>query len=123
MKILIVDDSGFARAMVKRYIMEIVKDGTTIIEADSGEKAIELFKQEAPDIIFLDLLMPGINGETVLKTIRASNNSVFVVILTSNFQKPVEQRLMGLGANLFISKSITVEKMKSVFTAYSERST
>lgn len=118
MKILLIDDSRFVRVTVKKHIKSIVGDEWTFIEADCGETGITLFKENQPNLVFLDLLMPDINGEDVLKEIKKQNESCFVVILSSNFQKPVRERLLSLGANLFVDKSITPEKISNIIDAF-----
>lgn len=115
MKIMLVDDSRFVRMTVKRYIEETGHKGHTFIEASNGREAIEKFRAEDPDLVFLDLLMPDMSGEEVLKVIREISLNCFVTMLTSNFQKPVQQRLLSMGANLFMPKTITPEKIHSVF--------
>lgn len=115
MKIMLVDDSRFVRMTVKRYIEETGHKGHTFIEASNGTEAIEKFRDEKPDIVFLDLLMPDMSGEEVLKVIREITSDCFVTMLTSNFQKPVQERLLSMGANLFMPKTITPEKIHAIF--------
>ena len=118
MKLLLVDDSRFSRVTLMKNLKEVIGSEDTFLEASSGEEALPLFEQENPDLIFLDYLMPGISGEDVLKKIRSSNNSCFITVLTSNYQKPVIDRLLELGANLFIQKSINKEKITTIMDAY-----
>ena len=117
-KILLVDDSRFVRNTTKKLLIELGYDESIIFEASSGEEAISLHEKEHPDLIFLDLLMPGIGGEEALKEIRAKDKDCYISILSSNFQKPVQNRVLQSGANLFIEKTITIEKLKEVITAY-----
>ncbi len=118
MKMLIVDDSRFVRFTVLKLLKESVGSDHIYLEAASGEEAIALFKQDSPDIIFLDFLMPDLTGEDVLKEIRRKDNSCFVVMLTSNFQKQVKERVLNLGANLFVEKAITKEKIISIIESF-----
>jgi len=117
-KILLVDDSRFVRNTTKRLLIGMGYDSAYIFEASSGEEALTVYEKESPEIIFLDLLMPGIGGEAALKEIRKTDNDCFVTILSSNFQKPVQKRLFESGANLFIEKTITPEKLKEVMDTY-----
>jgi two-component system, chemotaxis family, chemotaxis protein CheY len=118
MKILLIDDSRFVRVTVKKHLKTVVGDQWTFFEADCGETGISLFEQKQPNLVFLDLLMPDMNGEDVLKEIKKIDESCFVVILSSNFQKPVRERLLSQGANLFIDKSITLEKISNIIDAF-----
>jgi len=119
-KILLVDDSRFVRNTTKRLLIELGYDKNSILEASSGEEAIDVYQNEKPEIIFLDLLMPGIGGEEALKEIRKTDKDCFVTILSSNFQKPVQKRLFESGANLFIEKTITLEKLKGILDTYAD---
>ncbi len=121
MKILLVDDSGFSRLTVKKHLKKVIGEDHQFLEANCGKEGISVFQQESPDFVFLDLLMPDISGEEVLKEIRKLNDTVFVTVLTSNFQKPVKERLLSLGASLFIEKTITEEKITEIMDIYKSR--
>ncbi len=118
MKILLVDDSGFSRSVVKKSLQSIVGDEATFFEAGSGRDGIAAFEKEKPDLVILDLLMPDITGEEMLKEIRTMETDSFVVILTSNFQKPVRERLLVNGADFFMEKSITHEKLSKMMDSF-----
>ncbi len=118
MKILLVDDSRFVRVSVKKHLLSFLDQEQIFLEAASGTEAISLIGQEDPDIVFLDLLMPDITGEDVLKEVRKKEYSGFIVILTSNFQKKVKERLLSMGANLFMEKTISKEKLSSIMQSY-----
>ncbi|MCP4751184.1 MAG: response regulator transcription factor [Proteobacteria bacterium] len=118
MKILLVDDSRFVRFSVIKFLKASAVDEHVFLEAASGNEAIVLYEQENPDIVFLDLLLPDISGEDVLSEIRKKGASSFVVVLTSNFQKPVKERLLDGGADLFVEKTITQEKISDIMAFY-----
>jgi len=121
MKILLIDDSRFVRLSVKKHLEKLNEDNLVIFEAACGEEGILLFEQENPELVFLDLLMPDLSGEEVLKQIKAKSESTFVVVLTSNVQKPVKKRLLSLGANLFVEKTITLEKITSIIESFNSQ--
>jgi len=120
-KILLVDDSRFVRNTTKKFLIDMGYDHSIVYEASSGEEAISIHDKERPDLIFLDLLMPGIGGEEALKEIRAKDKECYISILSSNFQKPVQERVLKSGANLFIEKTITTEKLKEVIKDYESK--
>ncbi len=81
MKILLVDDSRYVRLTVKKHLKSVIKEEPIFIEADCGKEGISMYEKEHPDLIFLDLLMPDIHGEEVLKATREKTKSCYVVVL------------------------------------------
>ncbi len=80
LKILIIDDEPLARRIIRRQLKSepLVK---TLIEAQNGDEALEIIKQIAPDIIYLDIQMPGCNGFEMLEKLRQSNLTALPVII------------------------------------------
>ena len=68
-KILVCDDSVLARKQLMDAVKEIA-DGATFIEGKNGAEAVELYKSEKPDIVFMDIVMPEKDGNTALSEIR-----------------------------------------------------
>ena len=85
-KILVVDDSKFLRMATERAL---ARAGYIVSTADDGPKAIELAKNERPDVILLDMLLPGMTGPDVLKTLKkdAGTAGIPVVSFTGLSQK------------------------------------
>ncbi len=94
-RLALIDDSAFARLRLKQYFTNQAHE---FLEADCAEKGLELISREAPDIIFLDLLMPGIGGMGALKALKGENNQIPVIVITSDVQKGVKQECISLGA-------------------------
>jgi CheY-like chemotaxis protein len=102
-KILLVDDSKFLRMATERAL---ARAGYIVSTADDGPKAIELAKNERPDVILLDMLLPGMTGPDVLKTLKkdAGTAGIPVVAFTGLSQKNAV-RLQKDGACAFLEKS------------------
>ena len=85
-KILIVDDDLTLREM---YEERLKYDGFVVIGASDGEEAVQKIKQEMPDLILLDVMMPKMNGIDVLRAIRCDDNTkhIPVIILTALIQE------------------------------------
>ena len=77
MRVLIVDDEALARERLKRLLAEI-DDSQVVGEAANGLRAIELIRQERPDLVFLDIQMPGLDGFGVLEALDDLPQTVFV---------------------------------------------
>lgn len=106
MKILVVDDSSFIRTIMTNILNE--GGYTEIIEAVSGKEAIEKFQLEKPDLIFLDIIMPDMDGLEVLKQI-AGDASICVV--TAVGQDNVVANAKSLGAKEYITKPFSKESV------------
>tara|TARA_B100000674_G_C37549325_1_gene782103 strand:+ start:260 stop:652 length:393 start_codon:yes stop_codon:yes gene_type:complete len=84
-KVLIVDDENFIRLLLRRTLEDFEFEGVQIVLAENGEEGITLARQEKPDLVFLDLMMPGINGLEVCRLIRQEPelSDTYVVLLTA----------------------------------------
>ena len=101
-KVLIVDDSAFARNVLGRIIEQ---GGHEVIgRAKDGESAVELFKSLHPELVTLDYLMKGKNGETILEEIIEADPAAKVVMISGSGDYTVEERALESGAKEFVSK-------------------
>ena len=101
-KVLILEDEEAIRAFV---VLNMKRAGYETIEAGSGEEALELFdKHHDIDIAVLDVMLPGIDGLEVCKTIRASNQKIGIIMLTAKAQE--NDKVAGLmnGADDYVAK-------------------
>ena len=101
-KVLILEDEEAIRAFV---VLNLKRAGYETIEAGTGEQALELFDQNPDiDIAVLDVMLPGIDGLEVCKTIRASNQKVGIIMLTAKAQE--NDKVAGLmnGADDYVAK-------------------
>lgn len=108
-KIMIVDDSAFMRKIV-RGVLENLKY-TDIIEASTGKDAISRFKNEKPDLILLDIIMPDIGGIDVLREIKGINPAVKVIMVTAVGQDAMIEECTKLGAIGYIVKPFDERKI------------
>ena len=104
-KVLVVDDS---RTVVHALRTVLEQDGYHVMEAYDGMTAIELAKAHQPDIILMDVIMPGLNGFQATRKIRKDPNTHSIpIIIISATEQPTEQFwLSKLGANDFLGKPI-----------------
>ena len=112
MKVLIADDSAFMRAILKDIVLKSNWSKAQIVEAVDGKDAVEKFKSEAPDLVLLDVIMPGQDGIAVLKEIGHSAQSV--VIVSSVDQTAVIDEAKGLGAKDYIMKPFDAHQVTTV---------
>ncbi|PIS11693.1 MAG: response regulator [Bdellovibrio sp. CG10_big_fil_rev_8_21_14_0_10_47_8] len=101
-KVLIVDDEPLVRRSLRRALET---NSFQVIEAEDGRVGLDLWKKESPDIVFLDVLMPGLTGPQVLSEIDASLRQTSKVILISAYTGEYNlDSAKSLGADHFISK-------------------
>ena len=114
MKILVTDDSKMARKMVIKTLSEILGDDFEIYEAQNGQEALDLYKQITPNIAFLDLTMPVMDGFEALEKIKEFDSNAKVVIISADIQKLSMDKALQLGAYNFIKKPIDTSKMQQI---------
>jgi DNA-binding response OmpR family regulator len=119
-KILIIEDDKFLRELIAR---KLVKEGYEIAEAIDGEEGLKKVSEENPDLILLDLILPGIDGFEVLAKIKEDpKTSLIPVLILSNLgQKDEIERGLKLGAVDFLVKAHftpeeIVEKIKAILS-------
>jgi twitching motility two-component system response regulator PilH len=100
-KILIADDSWVARLGMKKLLTSL---GHEILEATNGNQALELMQQNPITFLFLDLLMPELDGFGVLEFIQGMENRPKVYVLSADFQEETKMRCEDLGVDGFLSK-------------------
>ncbi len=120
MRILVADDSNFMRGQVIRMLKTKFPQAE-IDDAPDGAVAVEKFVQGSYDLVLLDLLMPKISGDGALKRIREINQDVLVAILSADVQKMTREELMLSGADLFLNKPISFEKIDQIISLMQER--
>lgn len=117
-KILIGDDSILARKQLKDIITQY--GGTTFVEAANGQEAIDKFKSDKPDIVFLDIVMPVKDGIAAVKEIRESDPKAVIIIVSSVGTQAQLKNAIEAGAKDFIQKPLNVEQIERVLKNYFE---
>ena len=117
-KILIGDDSILARKQLKDIIAQY--GGTTFVEAAIGQEAIDKFKSDKPDIVFLDIVMPVKDGIAAVKEIRESDPKAVIIIVSSVGTQAQLKNAIEAGAKDFIQKPLNVEQIERVLKNYFE---
>ncbi len=111
-KLLIVDDSPIARKILKRILPE--GNNFEISEATNGLEGLNKFKEIRPDITFMDLTMPVMNGMQALEEIKKIDENAVVIVSTADVQPKSISKVMSLGAFDVINKPPKQEKVEEV---------
>ncbi len=107
--VLLVDDSRVAR-MMTRKVIEHGRPDWTVLEAASGEDALAVVAERAPDSVVLDVNMPGIGGMETARRLRVLAPELHITLLTANIQDPVRHQAEEIGVG-FLTKPVRDEAL------------
>lgn len=111
MVILVVDDSMMSRKMLISKLPQSIVEKSQILQAKNGLEGVEMYKEYRPDIVFLDLTMPIMDGYEALQHIMEFDSTAFVVIVSADEQPRAVEKVLGLGAQRHISKSTSNDEL------------
>jgi two-component system alkaline phosphatase synthesis response regulator PhoP len=108
--VLIVDDEEFLRKMI---VMGFERDGFSVFQADNGEDAVKMARQELPELILLDLVMPRLLGFEVCQILRNDEqfSKTAVIIMSAKSYKPDMDKAAELGADAYVVKPFEMAEM------------
>jgi two-component system alkaline phosphatase synthesis response regulator PhoP len=117
-KILVVDDEPF---ILKSLTFVLKKEGFHVDSATNGLEALEVIRKEKPDLVFLDIMMPKMNGLEVCQWIRQDPQlqDIHVIILTAKGQEADREKGLQIGADEYMTKpfspSMVVKRIREIF--------
>lgn len=109
-RILLIDDSAFARKTIKLLLGEQY----SYVEANDGLSGLEAYFLYKPDLVILDITMPGVNGLEILQQLKTLDNHANVIICSADIQEYSRVRALELGAAAFLGKPVTSESLLAV---------
>lgn len=112
MKVLVVDDSRLARFSLIKLLKEY-DSNVEIFEGENGAVAVELYQANLPDLVFLDLTMPVMDGFEALKRIM-QDKSAKVIVVSADIQVQAQEQVLADGALMMIPKPINADKMTAI---------
>ena len=112
-KILIVDDEAYIRLLIEQALEDLEDDGVELLTADDGQEALETIRTEKPDLVFLDVMMPTMNGFDVCHTVKHKLrlDKVYVVMLTAKGQEFDRQKGREAGADTYMTKPFDPDEL------------
>jgi DNA-binding response OmpR family regulator len=99
-RVLVVDDEPHIRAVLRGYLEA---DGFAVSEAADGEEAVRRVRQDAPDLVLLDVMLPGIDGIEALRQVRTFSD-VYVIVVTARTEEVDKLVGLGVGADDYVTK-------------------
>lgn len=119
-KILIVDDEAHIRMLIEQTLEELEEEGVEFLTAENGEIALEMIQREKPQLVFLDVMMPRMNGMDVCKKVKKELGltEVYIALLTAKGQELDRQKGQEVGADVYMTKpfdpEIILQKARTV---------
>jgi len=108
-KVLVVDDDVNAYMLLKSFLEE---KGYDVIRSCNGEDALEKVKNLEPDIMLLDITMPGIDGMEVLRRVRQFNDKIGIIMVTGINDEREAKEALKKGADNYLTKSINFDYLE-----------
>lgn len=112
-KLMVIDDEIGLCNVVRRYFSE---KGYTVFISQEGGEAISILKTEKPNILILDIKMPGINGVEILKLAKQLNKTLKVIVVSAIRDDSIVKEVMRLGASSYITKPFKLEELEKKVT-------
>ena len=108
LRVLVVDDEPPIRRFLRT---SLTAQGYDIVEAEDGSKALEEVRRRSPDLLVLDLGLPGIDGLEVIRRLRGSGVTLPIVVLSSRVDEAGKVEALDLGADDYVTKPFGVEQL------------
>ena len=108
MKVLIVDDEEMAIKLIEHQMKSA---GYDVLSCTDGREALEIIKNETPDLVISDIMMPFMSGLELLEVIKAENKKVPVILISALDDVEVIQTAIGMGADDFVIKPVNMDEL------------
>ncbi|MCB5206137.1 response regulator [Methylovorus mays] len=109
-KVMLVDDHAVVR-MGFKMLLESASDIKVIAEAENGEQGIKLYMEHRPDVVVMDITMPGIGGLEAIERIMAKDSSAKVLVLSAHEDSVHPKRVLNAGAMGYLTKRSAAEEL------------
>jgi len=115
-KLLIVDDEAHIRMLIEQTLEDLEDEGVELLFAENGEQALELIKKEEPNLVFLDVMMPKMNGMEVCYKVKKELHlsDVYIILLTAKGQEVDRQKGLDMGADRYVTKPFDPDEMLAI---------
>lgn len=115
-KLLIVDDEPHIRMLIEQTLEDLEDEGVELLFAENGEQALQIIKDEKPNLVFLDVMMPKMNGMEVCQKVKKELhlNEVYIILLTAKGQEVDRQKGLDMGADRYMTKPFDPDEMLAI---------
>lgn len=116
-KILVGDDSILARKQLKDIITTYCNINPIFLEASNGQEAVDLYKKESPDLVFLDIVMPVKDGNAAVREIMEYDSKAEIVVASSVGTQSQLKAAIEAGAKDFVQKPLSKDQIRHIITS------
>jgi len=112
-KILIVDDEAYIRLLIEQTLEDLEERGVKLLEADNGSEALEIIQNERPQLVFLDVMIPKMNGFELCRKVKQELKleGIFIVFLTAKGQEYDQLTGKEAGADIYMTKPFDPDEL------------
>ena len=112
-KVLIVDDEAYIRLLIEQTLEDLEDQGVEIFTADNGVDALAIIQAERPELVFLDVMMPKMNGFDVCQAVKRDlkMEDVYIILLTAKGQAYDKQHGEQVGANVYLTQPFDPDQL------------
>lgn len=116
--VLVIDDE---KAILNMFPLFLSFYGYTVLTAENGEQGLEIFREQRPPVVFLDIKMPGMDGREVLKQIKEIDPETEVIIMTGHGDKELAKEILNLHADDYINKPFQKDSLDEALKRLAKR--
>jgi len=115
-KLLIVDDEPHIRMLIEQTLEDLEDEGVELLFAENGEEALRIITDEKPNLVFLDVMMPKMNGMEVCQKVKKELliSGVYIILLTAKGQEVDRQKGLDMGADRYMTKPFDPDEMLAI---------
>lgn len=115
-KLLIVDDESHIRMLIEQTLEDLEDEGVELLFAENGQQALDIIQEEEPNLVFLDVMMPKMNGMEVCQKVKKELNlsHVYIILLTAKGQEVDRQKGLDMGADRYMTKPFDPDEMLAI---------
>ena len=112
-KVLIVDDEPLIRTLLEQSLEEFAEHGVAILTAENGLEAVEIIERERPELVFLDVMMPKMNGFEVCDMVKKQMQmkDICIIMLTAKGQEQDRIKAEDSGIDFYITKPFSIREV------------
>ncbi len=112
-KILIADDEPNMRILLKATLEELEDKGVELLIADNGKETLEIIKTKKPELVILDIMMPGMSGFEVCNTVKnvLGMKDIYILMLTAKAEEVDRQKGKDVGADIYMTKPFNPDEV------------